>query len=389
MPVEMNYLPVNWIDGMKISRKHFEETGWYTEALAKDISTLNLTDFNFGIQPSDNPLDLLISCDFSHQISIELKACKAITPDGSRIRIRAAESLSLRTNFKDVAVRYNLRSDQPQQLLVLLSINPFQRLPTGEPLLNENPPRHPYTSPAYSLDLLPAEVLNPSQLSASIVIGKIIWQNGELQVPPDYIPACTSMKSLPRLTDWFDRFREALENWEQYCIKIIQKINAKAQAQPSNALANNILKISEKMFEQLVKQKIHFQWIESKSPPAACCLSLLENLQYVHALQQCYPEKDREEMINYFAEWTDTAPGALEKQTLKVLQLTYQHADAGAALNEIYLSYQSYLRIFLKLSQLDFIGKKKGQHIFVIEQEVKPVNSQPAPKTNNRWSPLT
>jgi len=60
-------------------------------------------------------------------------------------------------------------------------------------------------------------------------------------------------------------------------------------------------------------------------------------------------------------------------------------------LNEIYRSYQAYVQIFQKLAQLEFIGKKKGQGIFVIEQEVKENKTAPVPPTkpNSRWSPLT
>lgn len=97
-------------------------------------------------------------------------------------------------------------------------------------------------------------------------------------------------------------------------------------------------------------------------------------------------------MLNYFAEWTDSQTGTLENQTLRVLQLSYNHYDTGLLLNEIYQSYLAYLQIFQKLAQLEFIGKKKGQNIFVIEQEVKdtkPVSQTPVQKPNSRWSPLT
>jgi sulfur relay (sulfurtransferase) DsrC/TusE family protein len=173
---------------------------------------------------------------------------------------------------------------------------------------------------------------------------------------------------------------------------VVQKINSKTQTQQPNVMANNIQKISEKMLEQLVRQKTGYQWTLEKSAPIYLCISLLENIQYVHTVLQCYAEKDREEMLNYFAEWTDTQAGMLENQTLHCLQLSYNHYDISSGLNEIYRSYQTYLQIFQKLAQLEFIGKKKGQGIFVIEQEVretKPVTQTPTQKPNNRWSPLT
>jgi len=392
MPGDIKHLPVNWIDGMKISRKHFEQTGFYTEEMGRDISALHLTDYNFGILPVERSLDVAVFTDSAQLINIELKSCNAITPNGSRIQIGSEDIHKLIIHFKDIAARYNLQLSQTQQLYILLTINPFERLPAGVPVMEENPPRHPFTKPSVRLDLLPGEQLNTAQLSTSLIIGRITYQNGELQFSTDFIPPCTSVSSLPMLTGWFSKFRQLLDTWELSCLKVVQKINSKTQSQQPNVLANNIQKISEKMLEQLVKQKTGYQWTLGKSAPIYLCVALLENIQFVHTMLQCFAEKDREEMLNYFAEWTETAAGTLENQTLRVLQLTYNHYDSGLLLHEIYGCYLAYVSIFQKLAQLEFIGKKKGQGIFVIEQELKETKTAPqtpAQKPNNRWSPLT
>jgi hypothetical protein len=392
MTGDNKHLPVNWIDGMKISRKHFEQTGLYTEALFRDIAALSLTDYNFGILPVEQALDLSASCDSNQLIHIELKSCNAITLSGTRIQISLGDIGKLGVNSKEIASRYNLQLSQPQQLNILLTVNPFERLPAGNPVMEESPPRHPFTKPAVRLNLLPAEQLNTDHLSDGLVIGRINYQNGDLQINTDFIPPCTSVNSLPVLEDWYTKFRQALDSWELSCLKVVQKINTKTQSQQPNVLANNIQKISEKMLEQLVKQKIGYRWTLQKSAPVYLCVSLLENIQYVHTVLQCFAEKDREEMLNYFAEWTETPAGTLENHTLRVLQLNYNHYEVGSLLSEIYRSYQAYVQIFQKLAQLEFIGKKKGQGIFVIEQEVKENKPAPVPpvaKPNSRWSPLT
>jgi len=392
MPGDIKHLPVNWIDGMKISRRHFEQTGFYTEEMGRDISALHLTDYNFGILPADRSLDVAVFTDSAQLINIELKSCNAITPNGSRIQMGSEDIHKLSIQFKEIAARYNLQLSQTQQLYILLTINPFERIPAGAPVMEENPPRHPFTKPAIRLDLLPGEQLNTAQLSTSLIIGRITYQNGELQCSTDFIPPCTSVSSLPILTGWFSKFRQSLDSWELSCLKVVQKINSKTQSQQPNVLANNIQKISEKMLEQLVKQKTGYQWTLGKSAPIYLCVALLENIQFVYTMLQCFAEKDREEMLNYFAEWTETAAGTLENQTLRVLQLTYNHYDSGSLLNEIYGCYLAYVSIFQKLAQLEFIGKKKGQGIFVIEQELKETKTSPqtpAQKPNNRWSPLT
>ncbi len=389
MTDDIQYLPVNWIDGMKISRKHFEETGLYNESLAKNSAEQTLTDYNFGILPGKKSLDLILTCDLNQQINVDLVQCQGITRNGSRISISAEERMTLRKNFRDIAAQYQLQTTQAQSLLILITVDPFTRIPAGAPLMNENPPRHPFTRPLYKLDIVPEETLNPSLLLSSLLIGKVIYANGELRVQSDFIPTCSTLLSHPLAAAWADKFRQLLENWEQYAVRIIQKINARTSAQQTTALAGNIQKMSEKMLEQIIRQKIRLQWIDSKSAPMYFCVSLLENLQYFQTLQICYAEKDREEMLNYFAEWTDTQPGNLEKQLLRTLQLVYNHYDVAAIFQEIHQSYLACEQLFLKLSQLDFIGKKKGQHIFVIEQEVKPVNPPINPKPNGRWSPLT
>ena len=252
-----------------------------------------------------------------------------------RIKLTQTQGLKLNIQYKEIAATYGLHPAQAQQLFIVLTINPFERLPSGEPDMEENPPRHPFTRPSVKLNLLPAEQVNIAQLRNGIVIGKINFQNGELQVATDFIPPCTSMNSMPVLADWHKKFRLILETWETSCLKLVQKINSKTQTQQPNVLANNIQKISEKILEQLVKQKTAYQWIMDKSAPIFLCMSLMENIQYAHTILQCFGEKDREEMLNYFAEWTDTQAGMLENQTLRCLQLSYNHYDNGSVLNEI------------------------------------------------------
>ena len=118
---DLSHLPVNWIDGMKISRKHFEETENFVQDQIRDGIAQHLTDYNFGILPAENSLDLSVSCDFSQQINIELKACKAITPNGSRIQILPEDAIRENTNFKTVANRFGLQLTQPQNIYIILS----------------------------------------------------------------------------------------------------------------------------------------------------------------------------------------------------------------------------------------------------------------------------
>ncbi|MBS1948755.1 MAG: hypothetical protein JST47_13410 [Bacteroidetes bacterium] len=388
---DLNYLPVNWVDGMKISRLHFDQSGQYLHEQLRDVAARNLTPYNFGILPAEHAFEINVFCDFSQQINIELNTCKAITPNGCRIQLLPAEPVKLNTNFKEIAKKFNLQTSQSQSLLIIVTVNLFERVPVGEPLMNENPPRHPFTKADLKLDLIPAEQVNQSQLQASLVIGKIVYQNGELLHHKEYIPASCSIASLPALEEWHRLFRQQLESWEQYCTRIIQKINSKTQSQQQTTLSISILKLSENMLKQLASQKLYNQWIIGQAAPVNMFVFLLSNIQFINTLLVCYPEKEREEMLNYFAEWTDVQAGSIDLATAKSLQLQYNHFDIQQVFSEINQIHQLYIQIFQKLSMLDFIGKKKGQNIFVIEQEVKETKPQnpPQEKPNSRWSPLS
>jgi hypothetical protein len=386
------HLPVNWLDGMKISRKHLEQTVLYTEQLSKNTASLFLNNQCYGILPDNRSLDITISCDVNQQIFVDLKSCKAITRNGTNIQLSDEDRLTLSVHFKEIATKYNLQISQAQTLFVIITINPFLRVPSGEPDTDENPVRHPFTKPQIKIDLLPAEQFNPSQATSSLVIGKLIYLNGDLSVDKNFIAPCTAVNSLRSLQEWHTKFQLTMENWEISCQKIMQKINGKPPGQQPVALVMSIQKLSEKILEQLARQKIRYKWLLGLSLPAQLCVELLENIQFTLMILFTFGEKEREEMLNYFAEWTDTVPGMLEKQTHQTLQLAYDHTDIARSLEEIYSTYQIYNQIFQKLAQLEFIGKKKGQSIFVIEQEVKenkPVPPNPAPKPNSRWSPLT
>jgi hypothetical protein len=387
MQIDLTHLPVNWIDGMKISRKTFSDTEFFIHEQVQDSRAIQLTDYNYGILPADKSLELSVFCDSLQLITVDLNSCKAITPDGCRIDIVKTKH-TVQVNFKEIQSRFGLRNVPVQQMFILLTINVFKRTPSGQPQAEENPPRVPYTQPEIGIDVVPVESLNQYLLGNSLIIGKIAYQNNDLIFQREFIPACTSVDSLPGLLDWYRKFRQLLDSWEQACIRIIQKVNQKSQQ--SNSLTLSIQKVSEKILEKLVSQKINFQWIIQKSAPVHMCMLLLENLQYLYTIIICLSEKDREELINYFAEWADVQTGSIENITTKAMQIQYNHNDVSAALQDINQAYNLYVQLFQKLAILDFIGKRKGQNIFVIEQEIKDVKGPPPPPEKpSRWSPLS
>ncbi len=388
---DLNYFAVNWMDGMKISRLHFDQSNQYLQEQLRDLAAQRLTNYNFGLLPAKNSFEINVACSSDLQINIELNTCKAITPNGSRIQLLPADHIKLNTRYRELAEKFNLNNSGSQTLLIVLTINIFNRIPVGEPLANENPPRHPFSKPEIKLDLIPEEQINPEYLGSSLILGMIHYRNGELIHQKDYIPACSSVASSPELEQWRRHFKQQLEDWEQYCIKIIQKINSKTQKQQSNSLSAGIMELSQNVLKHLSAQKLYNQWILNQEAPVHLFVFLLSPVQYFNTLLVGYAEREKEEMLNYFAEWTEVQAGSIEKTTAKSLQLQYNHYNLQQVFSEMEQAYQLYLQIFQKLSMLEFIGKKKGQNIFVVEQEMNETKTQhpSQEKPNTRWSPLS
>lgn len=388
----MRYYAVNWTDGMKISRKHFEASGNYFDEQLRGNAALLTDDFNFGILPGDTGLKLSIFCDVNQQISVSLECCDAVTSNGTRIQVAPEAGLSCQVNLKTLSDRYGLNMMNDQSFCILLGIDLFTRVPIGKPLPEENPPRHPYTKPKLILEVLPAQAVNRQSLDNVLIIGKISLLNGMLQEDKSFIPAVSAMHSLAVTTSWYTRFRQLFEEWEQYGFAIIQKVSGKMPGQQALTLATTVGNLCSRMMEQLARQKTRLNWMLASAPPVWLCTSIMENFQFLHTVLSCYSEKDREEALNYFAEWTDAASGTIVNQTRLLFGISYDHYELGTIFVELERCLAAWVRIFQRLSQLDFIGKHKGQSVFVIEQEIKDIkgmSSDNNQKPNNRWSPLT
>lgn len=386
MLTEQNHLPVNWIDGMKISRRHFQETEFFITDQVMDSNALFINRFNFGILPGEKSFVLDVQCDFSQQISAEVKYCNAVTPNGARIFITPSNSLKITTNFKEIATTYSLQTSQPQTLFVLLSVNPFSRVPHGQPYMDENPPRHPFTLPEIHIDILPSEQIKTQQLASILLIGKIDYYNGELHHQKEYIPACTLVESLPVVADWHQKFQHQLETLEHCASRIIEKIRAKGH---SNGLTNGIMQVSEKILFQQANNRTYYKWVLPSAPPIYLCEILMRLLQHLHSTLQILSPADREEVINYFTEWTDIQQGGIDRQVAQVLQMNYNHNNLHHIFTEIAQAYNMYVQIFEKMVQLEYIGKHKGDSKIFIEQKVDIVEKRaPQPEKAARWSPL-
>ena len=83
---------------------------------------------------------------------------------------------------------------------ITITVNPFKRIPFGDPVENELPPRNPFTNAEYSLDMLLTSSVNLNQfISSTLIVGKLSYKKGEFKQIQEFIPACTNLQCHPYL----------------------------------------------------------------------------------------------------------------------------------------------------------------------------------------------
>ena len=84
-------------------------------------------------------------------------------------------------------------------------------------------------------------------------------------------------------------------------------------------------------------------------------------------------EPEYEALLQYCYTWTDITPADLEKQLGILASTDYSHIDIQSGLSGILASIRTLEKIFVKLSELEYVGLQR-ENIIISEdtEEAKP-----------------
>src|ERR1700754_4664855 len=241
--------PVNWIDGMKISSNHFINTDNFIHDIIRDANSVHITNHNFGLLPpvvnESASLDIQIIERASNQVQIRVNHCNAVTAEGFRIDIsRDGPELELNHYFGQENAAEN-----SETYYVLLTVNPFERVPSGNPDPEESPLRYPTVDKKYHISIMPASQIN-TRSSQFLEVGKFIKNGNTLQTDINFIPPCTSILSHPQLVKYYELFGNQLNTLQLLSFRIIDKITAKESV---STIGKNVKILCEKMLEYIAR----------------------------------------------------------------------------------------------------------------------------------------
>lgn len=159
----LTYLPVNWVNGLKLTSQHFFANQYcQTEALNREAGR-SLTSYNYGLGEvlegiGDN-LEIEISGDTMSTLCVRLKSCNAITKGGLPIVYYDG----LYGDEKPCAtISESGLQAEDSEYMVLISVDPYHLIPVGEPDPEEVPLHHPYVLPSIKLHIVPKNQVNKS-----------------------------------------------------------------------------------------------------------------------------------------------------------------------------------------------------------------------------------
>lgn len=382
--MEINqYKLVNWVEGMEVNVSHINQLeNFFIEQLSNQ-EMYRLNSFNYGLLNFPNYtnfFELDVDESITDELEIKIRNCFAITQGGFRIVINEAQfNFSIKNYLSNT--QKGSDNSRPSQWDIWLRVNPFERIATGIPDKNENPPRHPDAIESYQLQLLPKDEINKKEFTPNhLIIGRIEYKNDMYTVDNSFIPPCTKINSHKDLIAYYESFRILTNKIEKNSKTIISKIKSREQ---NSLLAQNLGTLCENSMRYVAS--IYFSYRNKGKD-----MSPIELVNYfatwahvLHISLFCMNKADKEELLNYFYEWGDITPGNLKDLIERTLNVSYEHSDIRKTMIEIEHFLTNFNILWDKMSSLEYIGQHK-ENIVVSERNY----SLETPKIKGSWSIL-
>ncbi len=368
MAENIKHFPVNWIEGMKINKNHFIELQNNIEDIVRDARNLETNDLNYGLLSTNlsRPFQYTISIDTHKELSIDIKLLKAVTPCGGRIEITDLTGAFLeKLELKEVNLKEN-------NYYLLLNVDPYQRIPSGEQNMEEIPPRFPYATSKYTFTTALESDVNQNNIGPlQFPIAKFKASSDSYEILTDYIPPSVAINSHDSLIKFFENYDLFFKQIEFNSVQIIQKIKFRSTTEDENVIAIMVLEACNKSLQYVEKYIAMNKWAGYNAKP----IEILSNtVGLARAIKNCFDTfsgDGKETLFNYFSEWTDIKSGDFERLFSDTINVKYKSYDINETLIQINSFMSKIDNLYSILNQLDYIGRKKDTGIFVNENILK------------------
>lgn len=368
MAENIKHFPVNWIDGMKINKNHFITLQDNIEDLVRDARNLGVNELNYGLMSTHltRPFQYSISIDAHNELSVNIKMMKAVTPGGGRIEITDfTGEFNEKIELKDFDFKEN-------NYYLLLNVDPFQRIPTGEQNMEEIPPRFPNAMSRYFLTSVIESEVNQNNIGAlQFPLAKFKTSANNYEILTDYVPPSLTVNSHPTLISLFENYESFFKQLEFNAVQISQKIRFRNSTEDENLIANMVFDSCGKILNYTAQNITRNKWTSFSMKPMEVLENVVSLARIIKNSFDSFSGDGKEMLFNYFSEWTEISSGDYERLFSETINSKYKAFDIEPTVANVnnFIAKIDYL--FNLLNQLDYIGKKRDTGIFVNENIVR------------------
>lgn len=387
MRSQRKYFSVNWMDGMKISKDHFIAQDHAAQDALSDALSLSLSPVRYGVLPpsaaGENTFQVTLALDNQNTLKATVIGLQAVTPGGVRIQVPALSQAGLEAG---VGTTFQFApSGAEAAYWVVLTVQPYERVPAGSPDPVENPPRYPFVQAGYQVQVVsdsqyPQYARNPFAL----VVGKVSVNGNTVRIEEEYIPPCISVLASPDLAGLHAELDQFLSGLELRCSQIVQKIFRKSQ---QNDLSELAMFLCDRIMLFIGQAITDMRWNQVYESPARMLSTIISLARVMKNTIDLRTGSGKEELMNYLSEWCELNQGELENMLSGLAGLRYDHNDINSSIIPVIRFAKVTGKLFESLSNLEFIGKRKESGIFVKEEQHHNTAAAPPdqPKPRRRF----
>lgn len=347
----ISHFPVNWVDGMKISRQQFLDLENSLMDQVRDANSLALNDYNFGILPAPEPGRDSLSIDVNSEW-VELKYLRAVTRAGARIEIIDLDDSALRQSVRQLMGNFEFQ--QAQEWYVVVRVNPYERVPYGAPAPNTNPLRHLYAMPRYELGIIPREqTASPKIAAYAIPVAKIRGGIGGVELEKNYIPPCARLNSSTELMRVHQGIEQSLAYILDKATFMVHKISYRRKVSNLKPLADDIFQLASRTLEFIADNIDAYRILLPQQPPIMFFEHFMRLARTEHIAMMLFQSKDN--AIDYFQQRIrDFQYTTFESTIQGLINLPYNHFEIRQAIDRVESLLSQMKILFENLASLDY-----------------------------------
>ncbi|MGB3799252.1 MAG: hypothetical protein WA952_05510 [Lewinella sp.] len=344
------YWPVNWVDGMKINKAHFQQQEAHLNEQIALAQSASLTDHNYGLLPPSahyGGLDVVVTPE-----RVEVRRCQAITRGGYLLVVGPENNTELQRRMSDLM--YGRDFSEADTWHVVLRLQPGERVGIGSPSPEEVPLRQPFACMKAHLEIVPAvDLMQTDSLTHGLPLARIVKTYQGIERDRDFIPPVVRLNVSEQLLHHHHQWKEQLLATEGDNFEIIRKIKDKHRNNQGNQLSADLLSLSQACIRYIDE---HFDAYRLLLPQGEPILLFTWFMALARTIKnEVRLAGNQENMLNYLAHFIDgVAPTDLMRFCNDLCDCDYTHADLHHLVTQVdnFMGFVS--RLFSQIRQLDY-----------------------------------